>query len=155
MFLYLFILYILIFVRITKEVYIFYFKVVETDAETARRKAVIDAERDAQVAKIQIQQKLLEKELLQKIELIDNSIHKAKQQVKTEAEFYNHMKQAEANKLLLTKEYLELKKYETLSASNREHFKNEPPNNSDIFFDTLENTDSKVPENTQVVDISV
>ncbi|CAH2093100.1 unnamed protein product [Euphydryas editha] len=103
-------------------------KVVEKEAETARRKAVIEAEKEAHVAKIQYEQKIMEKESLQKIELIEDSIHKAKQQTKAEADYYHLKKQAEANKLLLTKEYLELKKYEALALNNKIYFGNDIPN---------------------------
>ena len=54
-------------------------KVVEKDAETERKKAVIEAEKEAQVAKIQYEQKIHEKESKQKMELIDDAIHVAKE----------------------------------------------------------------------------
>lgn len=69
----------------------------------------------------------MEKESLQKIELIEDSIHKAKQHTKAEADFYHLKKQAEANKQLLTKEYLELKKYEALGHNNKIYFGNDIP----------------------------
>ena len=103
-------------------------QVVEKEAETARRKAVIEAEKEAQVAKIQYEQKIMEKESLQKIELIEDSIHKAKQQTKAEADFYHLKKQAEANKMLLTREYLELKRYDALARNNKIYFGNDIPN---------------------------
>ncbi|XP_045774912.1 erlin-2-like [Maniola jurtina] len=103
-------------------------KVVEKEAETARRKAVIEAEKEAHVAKIHFEQKIMEKESMQKMELIQDSIHKAKHQTKSEAEFYHLKKQAEANKLLLTREYLELKKYEALALNNKIYFGNDIPN---------------------------
>lgn len=70
----------------------------------------------------------MEKESLQKIELIEDSIHKAKQQTKAEADFYHLKKQAEANKLLLTREYLELKRYDALARNNKIYFGNDIPN---------------------------
>lgn len=103
-------------------------KVVEKEAETARRKAVIEAEKEAQVAKIQFEQKIMEKESLQKIELIEDNIHRAKQRTKAEADFYHIIKQAEANKVLLTNAYLELKRYEALSNNNKIYFGNDIPN---------------------------
>ncbi|KAI5638443.1 SPFH domain / band 7 family domain-containing protein [Phthorimaea operculella] len=105
-----------------------YQKVVEKEAETARRKAVIEAEKEAQVAKIQYEQKIMEKESIKKIELIEDSIHKAKQITKAEADFYHLKKQAEANQLLLTKEFLELKRYEALAKNNKVYFGNDIPN---------------------------
>lgn len=89
---------------------------------------MIEAEKEAHVAKIQYDQKIMEKESLQKIELIEDSIHKAKQQTKAEADFYHLSKQAEANKRLLTKEYLELKRYEALANNNKIYFGNDIPN---------------------------
>merc|ERR1719430_2676569 len=71
-------------------------KVVEKDAETERKKAVIEAEKEAQVAKIHYERKINEKESLQKMELIDDTIHLAKEKSKTDAEFYKIQKQSEA-----------------------------------------------------------
>ncbi|CAK1555740.1 unnamed protein product [Leptosia nina] len=118
-------------------------KVVEKEAETARRKALIEAEKEAQVAKIQYDQKIMEKESLQKIELIEDSIHKAKQQTKAEADYYNLKKQAEANKLLLTREYLELKKYEALALNNKIYFGSDIPN----MFLQASVGDTAIPKN--------
>merc|ERR1719167_1225446 len=47
-------------------------KVIEKDAETERKKAVIEAEKEAQVAKIRYEQNILEKEAMQKIETINS-----------------------------------------------------------------------------------
>merc|ERR1712098_1027775 len=82
-------------------------KVIEKDAETERKKAVIEAEKEAQVAKIKYEQNILEKEAMQKMETINDEVHLAKEKSKTDAEFYKIQKQAEANKLLLNKEFLE------------------------------------------------
>ncbi|XP_054711469.1 erlin-2-like [Uloborus diversus] len=46
-------------------------KVVEKDAETDRKKAVIDAQKNAEVAKIQYEQKIMEKESLKKMSLLE------------------------------------------------------------------------------------
>ena len=85
-------------------------QVVEKEAETERKKAIIEAEKEAQVAKIQFEKQILEKESVQKMGLIDDAIHLAKEKSKTDAEYYKVAKQAEANKLLLTKEFLEMKR---------------------------------------------
>merc|ERR1712038_2190677 len=83
-------------------------KVVEKEAETERKKAVIEAEKEASVAKIQYERKILEKESNQKIAEIEDTIHLARERSKSDAEFYRIQKQAEANKLLLTPGFLEL-----------------------------------------------
>merc|ERR1712198_248023 len=87
-------------------------QVVEKEAETARKKAVIEAEKEAHVARIQYERKVQEKESIRQIEEIEDAIHLAKEKSKTDAEFYKVLKEAEANRLLFTPEYLELKKYE-------------------------------------------
>merc|ERR1712141_8696 len=97
-------------------------KVVEKEAETERKKAVIEAEKEAHVAKIQYERKIMEKESNQKITEIEDSIHLAREKAKSDAEFYRVQKQAEANELLLTAEYLELQKYSSLT------------NNQKVFF---------------------
>merc|ERR1719195_41008 len=97
-------------------------KVVEKEAETERKKAVIEAEKEAHVAKIHYERMIMEKESNQKIAEIEDTIHLARERSKSDAEFYRVQKQAEANKLLLTSEYLELQKYSSLT------------NNQKVFF---------------------
>ena len=53
------------------------------------------------------------------METINDMVHLAKEKSKTDAEFYKIQKQAEANKLLLSKEYLELKKVEAMANNNK------------------------------------
>merc|ERR1719500_193970 len=54
-------------------------KVIEKDAETERKKAVIEAEKEAQVAKIKYEQNIQEKESMQKMEAINDDIHLTKE----------------------------------------------------------------------------
>merc|ERR1719481_1137126 len=68
-------------------------KVIEKDAETERKKAVIEAEKEAQVAKIQYERMIMEKESNQKIAEIEDSIHLAREKAKSDAEFYRIQKQ--------------------------------------------------------------
>merc|ERR1719402_1153335 len=103
-------------------------KVIEKDAETERKKAVIEAEKEAQVAKIKYEQNILEKESVATMEKITDTIHLAKERTKTDAEFYKIQKQAEANKLLLNKEFLELKRIEAISSNNKVYFGPDIPN---------------------------
>uniref|UniRef100_A0A1B6IRA7 Band 7 domain-containing protein n=1 Tax=Homalodisca liturata TaxID=320908 RepID=A0A1B6IRA7_9HEMI len=97
-------------------------KVVEKDAETERKKAIIEAEKVSQVSKIQFDQKIMEKESLQKMSEIEDAMHVATQRSRADADFYQMKTQAEANALLLTTQYLELKRYEAIA------------NNTKIFF---------------------
>merc|ERR1719309_1682259 len=103
-------------------------KVIEKDAETERKKAVIEAEKEAQVAKIKYEQNILEKESMQKMETINDHVHLAKEKSRTDAEFYKTQKQAEANRLLLTPEFLELKRIEAIGHNNKVYFGPDIPN---------------------------
>ena len=65
---------------------------------------------------------------MQKIETINDQMHLAKEKSKTDAEFYKVQKQAEANKLLLSNEFLELKRIEAMAANNKVYFGPDIPN---------------------------
>ncbi|XP_040293703.1 erlin-1-like isoform X2 [Bufo bufo] len=72
-------------------------KVVEKEAETERKKAVID------------------------------SAFLARERAKADAEYYAAYKLAESNKLKLTPEYLELMKFQVISTNNKIYFGNDIP----------------------------
>lgn len=108
-------------------------KVVEKDAETERKKAIIEAEKVAQVARIQFDQKIMEKESYQRMSEIEDLIHVAKQRSRTDADFYQVQKQAEANRLLLTPEYLELKRTEAIASNAKVYY---GPNIPNFFWPT-------------------
>ncbi|PWZ05591.1 Erlin-2 [Zea mays] len=82
-------------------------KVAEKEAETQKKIALSEAEKNAQVSKILMEQKLMEKDSSKRQEKIDNEMI---------------LKEAEANRLKLTPEYLELRFIESIA------------NNSKIFF---------------------
>jgi erlin len=100
---------------------------VEKDAETDRKKAIIEAEKEALVAKIQYNQKIMEKESLQQMAGIEDEMHLARQKSRSDAEFYQMKMQGEANKLLLSKEFLELKKYEALAHNTKIYYGQDIP----------------------------
>jgi len=121
-------------------------KVVEKEAETERKKAVIEAEKEASVAKIQYERKILEKESLQKMAKIEDEMHLAKEKSRTDAEYYRIKREAEANALLLTKEYLDLRKFEALSTNRKVYFGPDIPN---VYFgndgsDTSDSSAAKI-----------
>merc|ERR1719333_101257 len=103
-------------------------KVIEKDAETERKKAVIEAEKEAMVAKIKYEQNIQEKESMQKMEAINDNVHLAKEKSRADAEYYKIERAAAANKLLLSHEYLELKKIEAMSVNNKVYFGPDIPN---------------------------
>uniref|UniRef100_A0A673GT94 Erlin-2 n=1 Tax=Sinocyclocheilus rhinocerous TaxID=307959 RepID=A0A673GT94_9TELE len=108
-------------------------KVVEKEAETERKKAVIEAEKVAQVAEIKFGQKVMEKETEKKISEIEDGAFLARQKAKADAEFYTAQRAAETNKLKLTPEYLQLMKFKAIAANSKIYFGSEIPH---MFMDS-------------------
>ncbi|XP_036591213.1 erlin-1 isoform X2 [Trichosurus vulpecula] len=108
-------------------------KVVEKEAETERKKAIIEAEKTAQVAKIRFQQKVMEKETEKRISEIEDAAFLAREKARADAEYYTAHKHATSNKLKLTPEYLELKKYQAIAANSKIYFGSSIPS---IFMDS-------------------
>jgi len=108
-------------------------KVVEKEAETERKKAVIEAEKAAQVSKIQYDQKIMEKESLRKMSEIEDAAHLARMKSRADAEYYTAVKLAEANKLKLTPEYLEQLKFQAVAANTKIFF---GPSIPSVFMDS-------------------
>ncbi|XP_051831467.1 erlin-2 [Antechinus flavipes] len=111
-------------------------KVVEKEAETERKKALIEAEKVAQVAEITYGQKVMEKETEKKISEIEDAAFLAREKAKADAECYTALKIAEANKLKLTPEYLQLMKYKAIASNSKIYFGKDIPN---MFMDTAGN----------------
>uniref|UniRef100_A0A8C2KMW3 Erlin-1 n=1 Tax=Cyprinus carpio TaxID=7962 RepID=A0A8C2KMW3_CYPCA len=107
-------------------------KVVEKEAETERKKAIIEAQKMAQVAEIHFQQKVMEKETEKKISEIEDAAFLARERARADAEYYTAAKFAEANRLKLTPEYLELMKYQAIAANSKIYFGQDIPN---MFLD--------------------
>ncbi|XP_072293332.1 erlin-1 [Eucyclogobius newberryi] len=103
-------------------------KVVEKEAETERKKAIIEAQKMAQVAEIHFQQKIMEKETEKKISEIEDAAFLARETAKADAEYYTAAKFSEANRLKLTPEYLELMKFQAIAANSKIYFGQDIPN---------------------------
>ncbi|XP_052533851.1 erlin-1 [Tympanuchus pallidicinctus] len=108
-------------------------KVVEKEAETDRKKALIEAEKTAQVARIHYQQKIMEKETEKRISEIEDAAFLAREKAKADAEYYTAQKLADSNKLKLTPEYLELMKYQAIAANSKLYFGDSIPS---VFLDS-------------------
>ncbi|GMS96332.1 hypothetical protein PENTCL1PPCAC_18507 [Pristionchus entomophagus] len=102
-------------------------KVVEKEAETERKRAVIEAEKLAQVASIEQKQIVHEKETQVTISRLDDEAHLARHRAHADAEFYRAQRAAEANRLLLTPEYLELKRVEAIGSNNKIYYGSDIP----------------------------
>lgn len=115
-------------------------KVVEKDAETERKKAIIEAEKNSQVAKIINEQKVMEKESLKKMSVIEDEMFFNREKMHADGEYYSKAKLAEANALLLTPQFLELKRYEAVAHNTKVFFGSNIP--SMFFSDPLPNASS-------------
>ncbi|VDK17296.1 unnamed protein product [Anisakis simplex] len=110
-------------------------RVVEKEAETERKKAVIEAEKAAQVAAIHYEQHIAEKEAQKRISQLEDESHLARELARADAEYYTKKKQAEGNALLLTPEFLELRRIEAIGANNKIYYGSNIPN---VFLNTNE-----------------
>ncbi|OWM89471.1 hypothetical protein CDL15_Pgr024219 [Punica granatum] len=97
-------------------------KVAEKEAETMKKMAISEAEKNANVSKILMEQKLMEKDSSRKQQEIENHMYLAREKSLADADFYRVMKEAEANKLKLTPQFLELKFIEAIAGNTKIFF---------------------------------
>merc|ERR1712159_216927 len=83
-------------------------RLIEKEAETECKRAIIEAEKQAEVAKINLEKQLTEKQNLQRMEQIANEMIVAKAKAQADAEFYRAQKEAEANRVRITPELIQL-----------------------------------------------
>jgi hypothetical protein len=107
-------------------------KVVEKEAETDRRRAVIEAEKVAQVTKIQYEQKILGKESEKRIAEIEAEMHLNRERSLADANKYKSDTEAESNKVKLSPEFLQWSMYQSLAQNTKVYFGDSIPN---IFAD--------------------
>ncbi|XP_050238945.1 uncharacterized protein LOC130014534 isoform X2 [Mercurialis annua] len=103
-------------------------KVVEKEAETTKKMAISEAEKNANVSKILMEQKLMEKDSSRRQQEIENQMYMAHEKSLADAAFYRVLKEAEANKLKLTSEFLELKFIEAIANNTKIFFGDKIPN---------------------------
>ncbi|KAL5488739.1 hypothetical protein EMCRGX_G017725 [Ephydatia muelleri] len=115
-------------------------KVIEKEAETERRKAVIEAEKQAEVSHIQYEQKIMEKESQKKISEIGDATDLARVKMQADGRLYAAQLEAESNKLKLTPEYLEMLRYQALTTNTKLYFGPDIPK---LFM--KETTDAAMP----------
>ncbi|KAL0336506.1 UNVERIFIED_CONTAM: Erlin-2-B [Sesamum radiatum] len=103
-------------------------RVAEKEAETQKKIAISEAEKHAHVSKIQMEQKLMEKDSARMQEEISNAMYLAREKSLADADYYRTMREAEANKLKLTPQFLELKFIEAIANNSKIYFGNKVPN---------------------------
>ncbi|GIX95766.1 hypothetical protein CEXT_327311 [Caerostris extrusa] len=101
--------------------------------EGEKTKLCYRGSKNAEVAKIQYEQKIMEKESLKKMSLLEDDMAFSRAKTRAESEAYYYKQLAEGNKLLLTPEYLELKKLEAISQNSKIYFGSNIPT---MFMDS-------------------
>ncbi|XP_010527959.1 PREDICTED: erlin-1-like [Tarenaya hassleriana] len=103
-------------------------RVAEKEAETKKIMAISEAEKNAKVSKILMEQKLMEKDSSRREQEIENQMYLARQKSLADADYYRVLKEAEANKMKLTPEFLELRFIEAIADNTKIFFGNKVPN---------------------------
>lgn len=128
-------------------------KVVEKEAETERKKAVIEAEKAQQVAKIGYDQQIMEKESQKRMSELEDAAHLAREKARADADHYTASRNAEANAALLTPHYLELRRIEAIGANNKIYYGDSLPRAflPDVFSSSSTNSPNaaNTPTSTQ------
>jgi len=94
-------------------------RLIEKQAETERLRAMIDAEKLAAVEKVVLERSLRERENEQLKANIANEMYTAKARADADAELYRATKEAEANKMRLTPELLQLEAVKALASNTK------------------------------------
>merc|ERR1712008_170380 len=97
-------------------------QVIEAQAATEAKKMTIEAQRDADVALINSQREVAQQKSEQEKQAIKDKMHVDHEKALADAQYYMTLKKAEANKLLLTAEYLELMRYQNIASNTKIYF---------------------------------
>ncbi|KAL1220293.1 hypothetical protein V5N11_005816 [Cardamine amara subsp. amara] len=103
-------------------------RVAEKEAETKKIMAISEAEKNANVSMIHMQQKLTEKDSSRREADIENQMYLDRQKSLADADYYRVLREAEANKLKLTPEFLELKFIDAIARNTKMFFGDKVPN---------------------------
>lgn len=94
-------------------------RLVEKEAETERKRALIEAEKIAAVEAVQLERELKVKQNDQKMAEIANEMTASKARADADAAFYRATKEAEANQIRLTPEYIRLEAVRALANNTK------------------------------------
>ncbi|CAI2375525.1 unnamed protein product [Moneuplotes crassus] len=117
-------------------------KVKEKQAETKKKEAMIKAQTEAEVSKIEMEKKITEKEANKKIALIENEIELENKKTETDARYYKEIKEIEANSKRLTPEFLQYALIQAINNNTKMYFGDSIPKyigeNIDVMRKQLE-----------------
>jgi len=102
-------------------------KVVQKEAETERKRATIEAQMLADVSKIKMEKQIAVNRAEQEIQTILDKVHINKERARSDAQYYAAMKEADANGKLLTGNYLEYIRIQSLSNNTKIYFGDKIP----------------------------
>ena len=111
----------------------------EVIKQTQELKAVADANRNKAVKIIDLEKQLLEKETQKNISQIENERYRLAEENKANVMKFRGQKEAEANALILTDQYVKLKIAEMFSTNSKLYFSGEKTVFSSIFSKLLSN----------------
>lgn len=94
-------------------------RLVEKQAETERKRALIEAEKAKAVEAVTLERALKQRESEQRLEAIENDMLTARAKAAADAELYRAGKEAEANSLRLTPEVLQLEAVRALANNTK------------------------------------
>jgi len=94
-------------------------RVIEKEAETEKKRALIEAQKVAAVEAVELERTLRAKQTEQQVAEIANAMHAAKAKADADAAFYRVSREAEANKQLLTPELLQLEAVRALANNTK------------------------------------
>lgn len=97
-------------------------QLVLAEAETESQKQKMEAERKKAVMEISMDQQIMEQKKIAEMEIIKSEAETKKSKAKAEAESYAIQKAAEANKMLLTPEYLRDTLYKAIANNAKIYF---------------------------------
>ena len=94
----------------------------EKEAETKRKLALIEAEKVAAVERVELERYLAQKQNEQTVAEIANEMHLAQSKAEADAAFYRLQREAEANKLSHTPEFIQLELARAIANNTKVYF---------------------------------
>merc|ERR1712166_759966 len=116
-------------------------RLLEKHEETLKIVATIEAHKIADLSNITLTMQKSEKQTSQQIQAFEDQIHAAHQQALADAEFYSATKQTEANKIKLSKDFLQVEAARALGSASKTYYGTHLPDLS--FADHIMQKSSK------------
>jgi len=90
----------------------------EKQAQTEKQRAIAQSEKELAVAKINMEKEIAEKEKQKEMSAIEDQVYLAQEKAYADALYYQALKEAESNVLMLTPAFLQLEKIKALSSQS-------------------------------------